>query len=109
LISTAELEQARTQLLVAEAQFEAAEFGVAQAEAGLSEAQETLRKTTISAPMSGHVTRLNIEAGETAIVGTMNNPGSLLLTIADLSEMEARVRVGETDIPSIQLGHAADV
>jgi HlyD family secretion protein len=109
LISSAELEQARTQLMVSEAQFEAAEYGVAQAEAGLSEASEQLRKTTISAPMSGHVTRLNIEAGETAIVGTMNNPGSLLLTIADLSRMEARVRVGETDIPDIALGDMADV
>lgn len=109
LISPAELEQARTQLLVAQAQLEAAEYGVAQAEAGLSEAREQLRKTTISAPMSGHVTRLNIEAGETAIVGTMNNPGSLLLTIADLSEMEARVRVGETDIPDISLGDPAEV
>jgi len=109
LISPAELEQARTQVMVARAQMEAAEYGVAQAEAGLAEAMEQLRKTTISAPMSGQVTRLNIEVGETAIVGTMNNPGSLLLTIADLSEMEARVRVGETDIPSIKLGDSASV
>lgn len=109
LISPADLEQARTQLMVTRAQMEAAEHGVAQAEAGLSEANEQLRKTTISAPMSGHVIRVNIEVGETAIVGTMNNAGSLLLTIADLSEMEARVRVGETDIPSISLGDSAVV
>ncbi|MQA88893.1 MAG: efflux RND transporter periplasmic adaptor subunit [Gemmatimonas sp.] len=109
LISAAELELAQTELLVAEAQLESVEYGVAQAEAGLSEAQEQLRKTTISAPMSGHVTRLNIEVGETAIVGTMNNPGSLLLTIADLSTMETRVRVGETDIPDISLGDRAEV
>ncbi len=109
LISAADLEQARTQVLVAEAQLEAAQFGVAQAEAGLSEAREQLRKTTIAAPMSGHVTRLNIEAGETAIVGTMNNPGSLLITIADLSEMEARVRVGETDVPRLSFGDSATV
>ena len=109
LISPAELEQARTQVMVTRAQLEAAEYGVAQAEAGLAEALEQLRKTTISAPMSGQVTRLNIEVGETAIVGTMNNAGSLLLTIADLSEMEARVRVGETDIPSIKLGDSASI
>jgi HlyD family secretion protein len=109
LISPADLEQARTQLMVARAQMEAAEHGVSQAEAGLSEANEQLRKTTISAPMSGHVIRVNIEVGETAIVGTMNNAGSLLLTIADLSEMEARVRVGEIDIPSISLGDSATV
>lgn len=109
LISSADLEQARTQVMVTTAQLEAAEHGVAQAEAGLAEANENLRKTTISAPMSGHVTRLNIEVGETAVVGTMNNPGSLLLTIADLSTMEARVRVGETDIPSITIGDSAVV
>ncbi|MEX0912493.1 MAG: efflux RND transporter periplasmic adaptor subunit [Gemmatimonadota bacterium] len=109
LISPADLEQARTELMVAEAQLEAAEFGVEQAEAGVSEAREQLRKTTISAPMSGYVTRLNIEAGETAVVGTMNNPGSLLLTIADLSTMEALVRVGETDIPRMAIGDSAQV
>jgi HlyD family secretion protein len=109
LIAPAEVEQARTQLMVAQAQMEAAEHGVSQADASLAEAGEQLRKTTIAAPMSGHVTRLNIRPGETAIVGTMNNAGSLLLTIADLSEMEARVRVGETDIPAIQVGDSANV
>jgi HlyD family secretion protein len=109
LISPADLEQARTQVLVVQAQMDAAEFGVAQAEAGLAEAREQLRKTTIAAPMSGHVTRLNIQLGETAVVGTMNNAGSLLLTIADLSEMEARVRVGETDIPVLTNGDSATV
>ncbi|MBA2243833.1 MAG: efflux RND transporter periplasmic adaptor subunit [Gemmatimonadetes bacterium] len=109
LISTADLEQARTQSAVAQAQSEAARFGIAQAEAQLSEAREALRKTTIVAPMSGRVTRLNIEEGETAVVGTMNNPGSLLLTIADLSEMEARVKVDETDVPHLNHGDSATV
>ena len=109
LIPTTEVEQARTQLMVSQAQMEASEHGVEQAEAGLTEAEEQLRKTTIAAPMSGQVTRLNIEAGETAIVGTMNNAGSLLLTIADLTSMEARVRVGETDIPFIEHGDSAIV
>jgi HlyD family secretion protein len=59
--------------------------------------------------MSGRVTRLNIEEGETAIVGTMNNPGSLLLTVADLAEMEARVKVDETDVPGISFGDSATV
>jgi HlyD family secretion protein len=109
LISAQDVEQVRTQLAVAEAQFEAARFGIAQAEAQLSEAREALRKTTITAPMSGRVTRLNIEEGETAVVGTMNNPGSLLLTVADLSEMEARVKVDETDVPNISYGDSVNV
>jgi HlyD family secretion protein len=109
LISPQDVEQAATQLQVAQAQYEAASYGVAQAQASLSEAQEALRKTTIVAPMSGRITRLNIEEGETAIVGTMNNPGSLLLTVADLSVMEASVKVDETDVPSINYGDSASV
>jgi HlyD family secretion protein len=109
LISPQDVEQAVTAQQVSEAQFEAARFGVAQSQASLSEAREALRKTTIVAPMSGRVTRLNIQEGETAIVGTMNNPGSLLLTIADLSVMEASVRVDETDLPRINYGDSASV
>lgn len=109
LISDQDLEQARTQQRVSEAQFEAARYGVSQATASLNEAQEALRKTTIVAPMTGRVTRLNIEEGETAVVGTMNNPGSLLLTVADLGEMEAAVKVDETDVPHISHGDSASV
>jgi len=109
LISRAELDQARTQAQVAEGELQAARFGVSQAEAALSEARDQLSKTTIAAPMAGRVTRLNIEEGETAVVGTMNNPGSLLLTIADLSTMQATVKVDETDVPGISVGDSASV
>lgn len=109
LISRQDLDQARTQAQVAEAQEEAARFGVAQAQASLSEAREALRKTTIVAPMAGRVTRLNIEEGETAVVGTMNNPGSLLMTVADLSVMEANVKVDETDVPFLTPGDSATI
>jgi HlyD family secretion protein len=109
LISNQELEQARTQLRVAQAQDEAYRYAVSQAEASLSEARETLRKTTIVSPMAGRVTRLNIDEGETAVVGTMNNPGSLLLTVADLSVMEASVKVDETDVPRISFGDSASL
>lgn len=109
LISAQELEQARTQARVSQAQEEAARYGVSQAAASLTEANEALRKTTIVAPMAGRVTRLNIREGETAVVGTMNNPGSLLLTVADLTVMEASVKVDETDVPSISIGDSAAV
>jgi HlyD family secretion protein len=109
LISSEALEQARTQVAVTRAQYEAGRFGVAQAQAALAESREQLAKTTIRAPMSGRVTRLNIQAGETAVIGTMNNPGSLLLTVADLAEMEARVKVDETDVPTISIGDSAAV
>lgn len=109
LISRAELDQARTQAQVAEGELQAARFGVSQADAALSEARDQASKTTIAAPMAGRVTRLNIEEGETAVVGTMNNPGSLLLTIADLSTMQATVKVDETDVPGITVGDSAAV
>lgn len=104
LISAQEVDNARTQAQVAQAELQAARFAVNQAQALLAQAQDNLRKTTIVAPMSGRVVRLNIHEGETAIIGTMNNPGSLLLTIADPSAMEAKVKVDETDVPGIQVG-----
>jgi HlyD family secretion protein len=92
---------------VAQALFQASEYGVSQAEAALEESRDQLAKTIIRAPMSGKVTRLNVEAGETVVIGTMNNPGSLILTISDLSVVEAVVEVDETDVPEISLGDSA--
>ncbi|HEX8432266.1 MAG TPA: efflux RND transporter periplasmic adaptor subunit, partial [Longimicrobium sp.] len=109
LISAQELDQARTQAQVADAEMQAARFAVQQAQAAVSEARDNLSKTTIVAPMSGRVTRLNIEEGETAVIGTMNNPGSLLLTVADLSVMEAKIKVDETEVPNLGIGDSASV
>jgi HlyD family secretion protein len=109
LVSPQALEEAETQLAVQRELAQAAAHGVAQARAALGEAEDRLAKTVIRAPMDGVITRLNVEEGETAIVGTMNNPGSLLLTIADLSTMMAVVRVDETDVPRIAIGDSAGV
>lgn len=107
LISLQQVQDAETDADVAQALQEAAEHGVAQARASLDEAQDRLSKTTIRAPISGKVTRLNVELGETVIVGTMNNPGSLILTISDLSVIEAVMEVDETDVPEIAIGDSA--
>ncbi|UCF20600.1 MAG: efflux RND transporter periplasmic adaptor subunit [Gemmatimonadota bacterium] len=109
LVSDQQLEDAQTNFEVQEALYQASEHQVEQARANLQEARDLLAKTVITAPMSGRVTRLNVEEGETAIVGTMNNPGTVLLTVADLGEMEAVVEVDETDIPQIALGDSAGV
>jgi HlyD family secretion protein len=109
LVSKQALEESETQVRVNEQLMEAATFGVAQAQAALGEAENQLAKTVIRAPMDGIVTRLNVDEGETAIVGTMNNSGSLLLTVADLSVMEAVVHVDETDVPGLELGDSAIV
>jgi HlyD family secretion protein len=107
LVATQEVDNARTQAQVAAATVQASAYAIQQAQATLSQARDNLRKTTIVAPMSGRVTRLNIHEGETAIIGTMNNPGSLLLTVADPSAMEAKVKVDETDVPGITVGDSA--
>ena len=60
-------------------------------------------------PIDGLVTRRNIEEGETAVVGTMNNAGTVLLTIADLSVIETEIEVDETDIPFIKIGQPAKI
>jgi HlyD family secretion protein len=107
LISPQQYEEAETQASVQKALHEAAVHGVEIARAMLREAENQLAKSVIRSPIDGVVTRLNIEEGETAIVGTMNNPGSLLLTVSDLSVMEAVIRVDETDVPDISLGDRA--
>jgi len=109
LVTDTEAEQARTKAQVQEALFHSAQHAVSQAQAAVEEAQDRLDKTVITAPISGRVTRLNVQKGETAVVGTMNNPGSLLLTVADLSVMEAVVKVDETDVPTIHVDDSTSV
>ncbi len=104
LIARQQLDNAETDVEVAARQLESNQFGVKQGEAALEEAQERLSKTIFTAPISGKVTRLNVEEGETVIVGTMNNPGSLVLTISELSRVEAVLEVDETDVPYIEVG-----
>ena len=77
--------------------------------ATLDSARYDLSKVRIESPIDGIVTRRNIEEGETVVIGTMNNAGTVLLTIADMSVIEAEVEVDETDIPSVQIGQTAKV
>ena len=107
LVSDDQLEQLRTQAEVTKAQFEAAGFGVVQAVASVRDARQALSRTTIVAPMSGRVTRLNVEEGETAIMGTLNRADATLLTISDMSVLETTVKVDETDVARISVGDSA--
>jgi len=109
VVTPQELEAAETRVEVQTAMLNSSLHGVDQARAALEEAAEQLSRTTIRAPIGGRVIRLNIEEGETAVVGTMNNPGSLLLTIGDLSAIEAVMVVDETDVPMISVGDSAVV
>lgn len=81
-----------------------------QSESATAEsARYDLSKVRIESPITGIVTRRNIEEGETVVIGTMNNAGTVLLTIADMSVIQAEVEVDETDIPSVKMGQPAKV
>jgi HlyD family secretion protein len=107
LVSDAELEQLKTTFEVNKSLVEAAGFGVEQAVASVRDAQQALTRTTITAPMTGRVTRLVVEEGETAIMGTLNRDAATLLTISDMSVLETKVKVDETDVARIGLGDSA--
>jgi len=80
-----------------------------QAEASLEQAQDTYAKTTITSPINGIVVQLNVEVGEVVVTGTMNNAGSVIMTVADLSQMEVEAQVDESDVRDIKLGQEAVV
>jgi HlyD family secretion protein len=109
LVSDEQLEQLRTAAEVNKALHEASKHAVDQAAASVRDAREALNKTTLYAPMSGRVTRLNVEQGETAIMGTLNKDAATLLTISDMSVLETKVRVDETDVARISVGDSAVV
>ena len=116
LISREVFEQAVTDVRLRETELQAREVEVAtaaqriqQERAMLDSARYDLDQVTIVAPMDGIVTRRNIEEGETVVVGTMNNAGTVLMTIADFSILEAEVEVDETDIPAVRFGQEAEI
>ena len=109
LIPLAELERSRSALESARESAAALEGRIEQGRAGVAGARDTLSKTTIKAPMGGIVTALPVEEGEVAVIGTMNNPGTVLMTISDMSVVEAVMDVDETDIPNVKVGQTATV
>ena len=108
------LERAQNDVVVREADLKARqqdvqtrEQQIRQEQAGLATTQYNLSQVTIASPMDGIVTRRNIEEGENVVVGTMNNAGTVLLTVADMSEIQAEIEVDETDIPNVIIGQPA--
>ena len=103
------LEAAELRARSARLQLEQAGEAIRQARAGLTRAADELRKTTIYAPISGRVIALTAKEGEVVVSGTMNNPASVIATVADLSELLVEVDVDETDIVDVQVGQSAEV
>lgn len=110
VISAMEYEQVKANYLSAKASYEASRanvsggnYSVTAASAGLSQSRENLKRTTIVAPRSGIVSALNVKLGE-RVVGTAQMAGTEMLTIADMSRIEVRVDVSETDIAKVKIG-----
>jgi HlyD family secretion protein len=116
LLSRDEYDRGRNDVQMRQADLTSGEQSIAaqeqrikQEEAGLESARYDLNKVRILSPINGIVTKRNIEEGETVVTGTMNNAGTVLLTIADLSIIQAEIEVDETDIPYTKIGQIAKV
>lgn len=109
LISQDQMETANVQAETSSAQFKSIQFQIQQAKASLKSSMDNLSKTVYGSPIDGIITSLRVEEGEIALIGTMNNPGTVLMTIADLSVMEVEVEVDETDVVGLDLGQSSEV
>ena len=102
-------DQARLAYDNAQAALASAQQGVAQAEAGLRQAAEDLSRTTLISPIDGKVVQLNAHEGEVVVTGTMNNPGSVIAVIADLSQILVEAEVGETEVVGVRINQQAKI
>lgn len=109
LIPEADFQRAGTAVLSAEAAVQSSQGRIDQARATLEGARDTLAKTTVLAPMAGTITAKRVEEGEVAVVGVLNQPGTVLLTISDMSVVETEMEVDETSIPSVKVAQEARV
>ncbi len=95
--------------LISQESFERIELSYETAKASYEQAMDAYRKTKIYAPISGKIMKVNVEEGETAVMGALNYGGTVMMTIADLSQMIAVVEIDETDVPDVRVGEHAEV
>jgi HlyD family secretion protein len=109
LLSQAEWDQATRIIESARIAVSTSRDEVARAQAAVQGADDNLSKTRFVAPFDGVVSALNVEVGENVITGTMNNPGTQVLIVSDLSRMLVKADVDETDVVDLRLGHKAKI
>jgi len=109
LITPEAAEQAHTSYEVAQATYQATRAQLEQSRAGLQEARDNLAKTRLTSPISGRVVRLAVEEGEVAVPGTFSRETGLLMTVADLSVILAKVQVDETDVVRLAANDSVQV
>ncbi|WP_169853236.1 efflux RND transporter periplasmic adaptor subunit [Anaerohalosphaera lusitana] len=105
----ASYKQAKASIEAAELNLEVLKHNLEVAEARIEEAEETLGHTVIRSPIDGIITKINAEVGEIAMTGTMNNPGTVILEVADLSKMIVETEIDEADVGQIEVGQRAKV
>jgi HlyD family secretion protein len=108
-LAHARVESLYTAKLVSAEAWEASRAAFEAAQAQYEQAQDQYDKTVIRAPIAGTVVQVNLKEGETVIIGTMNNIGTVMMVIADMSQMQAIVDVDETDVVDLVIGQAAEV
>ena len=107
ILAEAEMQKARSALETAQANLAATEQRMRSTMADLAASRDSLSKTTVTSPLEGIVTFLPIKEGEVTVIGTMNNAGTQLMTISDMSEVEAVMMVDETSVPQVKVGQKA--
>jgi HlyD family secretion protein len=105
--SFARSESLFAQNLIAPQDYESAQAAYKAAKARLEQAQDSYEKTMITSPIAGTITQLNIEEGEAVMIGTMNNAGTVLMVVADLTKMMGIIDLDETEVPSVKIGSSA--
>ena len=109
ILSEAEFQKAKSVYDTAQANLSAVQQRLQESGANLAASRDSLSKTTVSAPIAGVVTYLPVKEGEVTVIGTMNNPWTQLLTISDMSEVEAVMMVDETSVPEVKVGQKANL
>jgi HlyD family secretion protein len=109
ILSEADLQKTKSAYDTAQANLSAVQQRLQESGANLAASRDSLSKTTVSAPIAGVVTYLPVKEGEVTVIGTMNNPGTQLLTISDMSEVEAVMMVDETSVPDVKVGQKANL
>ncbi len=109
LVSQEVLDAAQLAVDTAEVEIEAQQHAVEQYRSALERTEDDLARTSIRSPMDGIVIQLNAEQGETVVPGSTNLPGSVIMTVADMSTLLAEVEVSEVDVVDVALGQQAEV
>ncbi|PYQ66184.1 MAG: hypothetical protein DMF54_08835 [Acidobacteria bacterium] len=109
ILSEAEYQKTKSAYDTAQANLSAIQQRLEESGANLAASRDSLSKTTVSAPIAGVITYLPVKEGEVTVIGTMNNPGTQLLTVSDMSEVEAVMMVDETSVPEVKIGQKANL